>query len=83
VTFKRGLVNKVIWDWYDAVRTGRFKARNVSIVVHDTSGADDLVEFQLVDAFPVKWIGPELSAGGNNLAIESLEVAHQGLMRKK
>jgi hypothetical protein len=30
----------------------------------------------------VKWIGPELSAGGNTLAIETLEVAHQGLLRK-
>ena len=83
VTLKRGLVNKVLWDWYDAVRTGRFKARNASILVHDQSGSDDLLEFQLIDAFPVKWIGPELAAGQNNLAIETLELAHQGLMRKR
>ncbi len=59
---KRGIVSKVLWDWYDAIRTGRFKSRNASILVHDPSGSDDLIEFQLVDAFPVKWVGPELSA---------------------
>ena len=83
VTLKRGLVNKVLWDWYDAIRTGRFKSRNASILVHDPSGSDDLIEFQLVDAFPVKWVGPELSASANNLAIETLELAHQGLLRKR
>jgi phage tail-like protein len=83
VTLKRGIVNKTLWDWYEAIRNGRFKARNASILVHDPSGSDDLIEFQLVDAFPVKWIGPELSAAQNNLAIETLELAHQGLLRKK
>lgn len=83
VTLKRGIVNKVLWDWYRAISTGEFKARNCSILVHDPSGSDDVIEFQLVDAFPVKWVGPELSASGNNLAIETLEVAHQGLMRKR
>jgi phage tail-like protein len=83
VTLKRGLVNKVLWDWYDAVRVGRFKARNASILVHDPSGSNDLLEFHLVDAFPVKWLGPELAAGQNTLAIETLELAHQGLMRRR
>lgn len=83
VTLKRGLVDKALWDWYDAVRSGRFRARNASILIHDPSGSDDLVEFQLIDAFPVKWIGPELSAIQNNLAIETLELAHQGLLRRR
>jgi phage tail-like protein len=83
VTFKRGIVNKVLWDWYHAIATGDFKARNCSIYVHDASGSEDVLEFQLADAFPVKWQGPELGAGQNNLAIETLEVAHQGLTRRK
>lgn len=83
VTLKRGIVSKVLWDWYHAIATGDFRSRNCTILVHDPSGSDDVLEFQLVDAFPSKWIGPELAAGQNNLAIETLEVAHQGLMRKK
>jgi phage tail-like protein len=83
VTFKRGIVNRVLWDWHRAVATGDFRARNCTILVHDPSGAEDALEFHLVDAFPAKWIGPELAAGQNNLAIETLEVAHQGLIRRR
>jgi phage tail-like protein len=83
VTLKRGIVSKVLWDWYRQIITGDFKARNCTILVHDPSGGDDVLEFQLADAFPIKWVGPELAAGQNNLAIETIEVAHQGLTRRK
>ncbi len=83
VTFKRGIVNKVLWDWHQAIADGDFTSRNCTVIVHDPSGSDDVLEFQLVDAFPAKWIGPELGAAQNNLAIETMEVAHQGLQRKK
>lgn len=83
VVFKCGIVNKVLWDWYHAISLGDFKARDCTIVLHDQSGSNDVLEFQLAEAFPVKWIGPELAAGQNNLAIETMEVAHQGLMRKR
>ena len=83
MTLKRGIVNKVLWDWYQAIATGDFRARNCTIVVHDHSGSNDVLEFQLIDAFPTKWIGPELGAAQNNLAIETLELAHQGLRRKR
>lgn len=83
VTFKCGIVNKVLWDWYRAIATGDFKARNCTVYVHDPSGTSDLLEFHLADAFPVKWLGPELGAGQNNLAIETMEVAHQGFTRRR
>ena len=80
---KHGVVDKVLWDWYHAIAIGEFKSRNCTILVHDPSGSEDVFEFQLVDAFPAKWIGPELAAGQNNLALETLEVAHQGLVRRR
>lgn len=83
VTFKRGIVNKLLWDWYQEVANGDFRARNCTIRIQDPSGSDDRLEFKLIDAFPVKWIGPELAATQNTLAIETLEVAHQGLKRSK
>jgi len=83
VTFKRGIVSKVLWDWYRAIANGDFKARNCSIYVHDASGSEDVLEFHLADAFPAKWLGPDLGAGQNNLSIETMEVAHQGLTRRR
>ncbi len=83
VSLKRGIVNRQLWDWYSDIASGRFKARNCTVYVHDPSGRDDVLEFQLADAFPVKWVGPELSASQNNVAIETLEIAHQGLVRRR
>jgi phage tail-like protein len=83
VTLKHGIVNKVLWDWYLAITRGDFTARSCTILVKDPSGAGDALEFQLADAYPVKWIGPELSAGQNNLAVETVELAHQGLSRRR
>lgn len=82
VTFKRGIVDMRTWKWFQKIAAGDFDARNCTVCVKDPSGETDVLEFQLTDAFPVKWQGPELAAGQNNLAIESMEVAHQGLVRR-
>ncbi len=83
LTLKRGIVNKVLWDWHHDITIGKMKFRNGTIAVLDSSGVNRLMEFQILQAFPVKWVGPELNAGQNNLAVESLELAHQGLERRK
>jgi phage tail-like protein len=36
--------------------------------------------FAFAAAFPVKWTGPNFNAGSNNIAVESLELAHEGLV---
>jgi phage tail-like protein len=83
LTLKRGIVNKVLWDWYHDITIGKMKFRNATILVLDPSGSNQLLEFQVSQAFPVKWVGPELSAAQNNLAVEAVEFAHQGLERRK
>jgi phage tail-like protein len=83
LTLKRGIVNKVLWDWYHDITNGTMKFRNATILVLDPSGSNQLLEFQVTQAFPVKWVGPELSAAQNNLAVEAVEFAHQGLDRRK
>lgn len=83
LTLKRGIVNKVLWDWYHDITIGKMKFRNATIAVLDSSGTNQVLEFQVLQAFPVKWVGPELNAAQNNLAFETLELAHQGLERRK
>jgi len=83
LVLKRGIVNKVLWDWHQDIATGRMQFRNGTITVHDPSGSEDKLEFQVLQAFPVKWTGPDLGAAQNNIAVESVEFAHQGLIRIK
>jgi phage tail-like protein len=83
LTLKRGIVNKVLWDWYQDIANGKMQFRNGTILVHDPAGENNVLEFHVIQAFPVKWVGPDLSASQNNLAVETVEFAHQGLERLK
>lgn len=78
---KRGIVNMTLWNWFQDIARGTMRFRNGTILVQDPSGGSDLIEFQVLQAFPIKWNGPELSAAQNNIAVESVEFAHQGLQR--
>ncbi len=80
---KRGIVNKALWDWFADINRGKMQFRNGSIIVHDPTGKDDRIEFQILQAFPIKWAGPELSASQSTIAVETVEFAHQGLTRIK
>jgi phage tail-like protein len=40
------------------------------------------MKYHLMNAYPVKWTGPELKASAGAVAIESLEFAHEGLVSR-
>jgi phage tail-like protein len=48
--------------------------------MHDHEG-EPTWGWTLSDAYPVRWTGPELQADGNTVAMESLELAHEGLVK--
>jgi phage tail-like protein len=79
LVLKRGVVNRELWQWYWDLTQGTVRRRSGSIVVKDPSGADDVLTWQFRDAFPVKWQGPELNAGQSAVAVETLELCHEGL----
>jgi phage tail-like protein len=81
LTLKRGVINRLLWDWLHDVATGNMKYRSGTIIVLDSSGRLPVMTFLIQKAFPVKWVGPELSAAQNNVAMETLELAHQGMER--
>jgi phage tail-like protein len=52
----------------------------VTIELHSSNETDKtLMKWTLNDAFPVKWVAPDLSADGTRVAVESLEFAHHGI----
>lgn len=79
LVLKRGIVGRDLWQWYWDLTQGTVKRRSGSIVVKDPAGSDDVLTFQFRDAFPVKWQGPELNAGQSAVAVETLELTHEGL----
>ena len=52
---------------------------NAEIAVLDPAG-EVVAKWNLRGVFPVKWTGPSLDATGNQIAIETLELAHNGFL---
>lgn len=80
---KRGLTDSsVLWDWHRETLQGQVKRKNVSVIVwdvYDPESRDERWRWNFVGAYPVKWTGPELKSDGNTIAIETLELAHNGI----
>ena len=58
---------------------GRVKYPNL-VLKEGFTGASELQKWalQLTNAWPAKWEGPELDASKNEIAIETIEIAHEG-----
>jgi phage tail-like protein len=79
VTLKRGITGRTdLFEWWKSVRDGQVQRRNVTITLLDEQ-RQAVLRWHLRDAFPVKIEGPSLNASGNEVAIETLELAHEGL----
>lgn len=80
VVLKRGIVNRQLWTWYAKLLRGeRGFRRSASILVLNEAGSSPVMTIELTNAFPCKWTGPDLNALQSNIAVESLEICHEGL----
>ena len=80
LTLKRGVVaTNEFFNWYSEILQGKLKYRHVDVLVFDSEG-NELAKWSFANAYPVKWTGPQLAADGKNAAIETLELAHEGLI---
>jgi phage tail-like protein len=78
---RRGIVDRELYDWHAEIAAGRIAPRNGVILVRDASGQQVVMEWRFQDALPVKWTGPKLDALESRISLETLELAHQGLVR--
>lgn len=82
LVLKRGLTaSTTLWDWRLDVMTGKLERRDVSVVIYDDSNTKEVARFNLSNAWPVKWVGPTLNAGENHVAVEQLDLAHEGIAK--
>lgn len=66
-------------QWRDEFLQDQFGRRlNGEIRLKNNAG-DVIRSWKFKDAWPVSWEGPSLNAGSSELAIETLEIAHEGL----
>jgi phage tail-like protein len=74
ITLKRGMISdSTLWDWYRNIATGSADRRNGSVILMDES-RNDVLRWHFLAGWPNKIEGPKLSAGGNEVAIESIQI---------
>jgi phage tail-like protein len=80
VVLKRGLVvdSNEFFEWFNAVQMNNPERRDLVINLLDEQH-QPVVSWRIRNAFPCKYSGPHLKADGNEVAIETLELAHEGL----
>jgi phage tail-like protein len=71
-----------LFKWHADVSAGQIKEkrRKVVIVVLDEAGVDS-ARFVITDAWPIKYDPSDLNAKGNEVLIELLELANEGIER--
>lgn len=80
VTLKKGVFAKddAFYTWFDQTRLNSIKRSTVVISLLDQTGAATMV-WTLSNAWPTKITGTDLKADGNEVAVETIELAHDGL----
>ena len=82
ITLKWGLTGSTeLWDWRQQIIDGVVVRKNGSIVVFDLTNHTEVVRWNFVRAWPTRWEGPAFNAKGNDIAIDTLVLAHEGLTR--
>ena len=65
-------------SWMRGTAPGTVERRDGRVIVLDSTG-QEVRGYQFRRAYPVRWTGPELSATSDAVAVESLELVHEGL----
>lgn len=80
VTLKKGIFAKdnKFFDWQKNIKMNTIKRATVTIKLLDESGSPTMT-WTLANAWPTKITGTDLKADGNEVAVESIEIAHEGL----
>lgn len=89
ITLKGGLTTGAnsleLFKWHNDVSGGLIAERrkNIAISVLDEAGKTEMARFVISDAWPVKYDPSDLNAKGNEVLIELLELANEGIERVK
>ncbi|WP_294222143.1 phage tail protein [uncultured Chryseobacterium sp.] len=80
ITLKRGTfkADNEYYAWFQTMQSNTVERRSITISLLDENG-NPAVVWKVKNAFPVKLQSTDLKAEGNEVAVETLEIAHEGL----
>ena len=80
VNLKRGFFAKdnKFWEWYNQMRSNTVQRVPIAIQLLD-EGGNPTMAWTLNNAWPTKITSADLDAKGHEVAVETLEIAHEGM----
>lgn len=80
IVLKRGIVkgDNDFFSWIKTIKMNEVERRDITIILLDEEHSP-AVTWKVKNAWPVKYTGPVLNARGHDVAIETLELAHEGI----
>jgi phage tail-like protein len=81
VTMKRGIFvnDNTFWDWWNEIKMNTIKRRTVLIRLLDETGKVTML-WTLNNAWPTKITSTDLKSDGNEVAVDTIEIAHEQIV---
>lgn len=81
ITLRQGLVDSmVLYDWVIAGVNGAVERKTITITLLDEEEAP-AASWQVINAWPSRYTAPDFNAQSSEIAVETLEIAHEGMTR--
>lgn len=83
VTLKRAVSEAnatELWDWWTIAADQEPERKSLAITLMDNDG-NDVATWNIEEAWPVKYTAPDFNATASEAAVETIELAHEGMTR--
>lgn len=81
ISLKWGVTDSMdLYEWLQECVEGTVSRKTVTIIAINEEG-DDVATWQVIEAWPAKYTAPDFNATASEVAIELLELAHEGMTR--
>jgi phage tail-like protein len=82
ISLKWGITDDAsLWEWRKKSIEGKVERKDGHIILINEAG-EEKIRWKFRDGWPTKWTGPSFNATGNEVAIETLEIAHEGIEKE-
>ncbi|WP_020620950.1 phage tail protein [Paenibacillus daejeonensis] len=78
LVLRRGMtLTNELWNWYSQVLQGKIVRKSGSIILYDEL-EQEFRRWNFYEAYPTKWSGPDFNASSSEVALEAIELTHNG-----
>ncbi len=82
ITLKKGVIDQHLYTWIIECVGGTIERKSLCLNAYGEEDSNTIIaSWSIENAWPVKYTAPDFNATGNDVAVESLEIAHESLKR--